>query len=144
MDDRSRSGRPITATDCRTIRKIREKIRRNAARSMRKMAAEVGVSRESVRRICKIHLALHPYKFQKAHHLTDAQKEIRLDRCKKLLKRFSAARHRSILFTDECLFTVEQFHNHQNSRVLAKDATEASEKGRIVSRSGHPKSVKNL
>lgn len=141
MEDRARSGRPTTATNCRTVKKIRERIRRSAARSMRKMAAEIGVSRESVRRICKAHLGLHPYKLRKAHQLTDAMKKIRLERCKQLLKRFSASRHRRILFTDECLFTIEQFYNPQNSRVLAKNTVEAGEKGRIVSRTGHPKSV---
>ena len=47
MKDCWRSGRPITANHCRTVRQIRKKVRRNAARSMRKMAAEVNVSRES-------------------------------------------------------------------------------------------------
>ncbi|VDL81051.1 unnamed protein product [Nippostrongylus brasiliensis] len=52
LSDRPRSGRTKTATTPNVVRKVRDKIRRNAAKSMRKMAKELGVSEGSVRRMC--------------------------------------------------------------------------------------------
>lgn len=141
MDDRPRSGRPKTATSNRIVKVIREKIRRDPRRSMRKMAADAGISEKSVRRICKTRLNLRPYKIQKAHVLTESMKKIRLQRCKALLKRFTAARHSVVVFTDECLFNIEQFVNHQNDRILVGNMQDANDSGRIASRSGHPQSV---
>ncbi|KIH49284.1 hypothetical protein ANCDUO_20642 [Ancylostoma duodenale] len=68
-------------------------------------------------------------------------KETRLNRCKSLLKRFSVARHRSILFTDESVFTVEQFVKFQNDRVVAKSLEALEITAKTILRSGHPKSV---
>ena len=54
------------------------------------------------------------------------------------LKQLSEGRHRSMLFTDEKLFTVEQHHNHHNDRQLLP----ASLKSRgSIARSHHPASV---
>uniref|UniRef100_A0A7I4Y142 DDE_3 domain-containing protein n=1 Tax=Haemonchus contortus TaxID=6289 RepID=A0A7I4Y142_HAECO len=73
--------------------------------------------------------------------LTERMKKTRLERCKKLLKRFSQARHTNILFTDECLFSTDQFLNTQNDRIIAGSPAEASQHGGIAQRSGHPKSL---
>uniref|UniRef100_A0A915EAJ8 Uncharacterized protein n=1 Tax=Ditylenchus dipsaci TaxID=166011 RepID=A0A915EAJ8_9BILA len=43
--------------------------------------------------------------------------------------------------SDEKLFAVEEKLNKQNLRIIAKDISEASAKGRIVGRIAHPKSV---
>ncbi len=65
-------------------------------------------------------------------------KTMRLERCNILQARFSRGRHRSILFSDEKLFTIEQFHNNQNDRIWTSESP--LESG-IVSRSQKPKSV---
>ncbi|EYB87313.1 hypothetical protein Y032_0265g654 [Ancylostoma ceylanicum] len=108
---------------------------------MRKMATEVGISPTTVRRIVKHRLMCYPYKIQKSHLLTDVMKETRLKRCRAFLKRFSEARHRNILFTDESIFTVEQFVNHQNDRAIAESLEALNITARTSLRSGHPKSV---
>ncbi|VDP20178.1 unnamed protein product [Heligmosomoides polygyrus] len=50
-------------------------------------------------------------------------------RCGTLMKRFGSSWHRRILFTDEFVFTIEQFFNHQNDRILGKDIDEANQNG---------------
>lgn len=141
-NDLPRSGRPKTATNPQIVKRIREKIRRNPKRSIRQMAKDENISATSMRRIVHKNLQKYPYKIQKAHGLTQKMMDTRKSRCKELLKRFpTPARASSILFTDECLFTVEQFVNHQNDRVLAGSLQEASQKGRIASRTAHPQAI---
>lgn len=139
--DRPRSGRPKTASSPNMVKRIREKIRYDAKRSMRKMAKELNIGVSSVRRIVKKGLGLLPIKFQKTHALTDKMKATRLQRCKELRKRFSAADTQDIVFTDEKLFNIEQTFNRQNDRILASSVQDANQNGRNVSRSGHPQQV---
>lgn len=102
---------------------------------MRKVARETGINRESVRRIVKNELGLKPYKMQKAQLLTDANKEVRVQRCRQLLRRVAG---QEILFTDEKIFTVEAAHNHQNDRIWASESPLSTN---IVSHSQYPSSV---
>lgn len=139
--DRPRSGRPATAVTPRNVKVVRMKINRNPQRSMRRMASELNISTGSVRNIVKTRLGLRPIKMQPVHALSDKSKKNRFEKSRILLQRFSSARHREILFTDEKLFTVEQAFNKQNCRILAQSTEEASKKGRYVSRRGHALSV---
>lgn len=104
--DRPGKGRKRTARTTINRRKIRERVKRNPSWSTRKLGKAVGISHESARQILKSDLKLTPYKLRKAHLLTDAIKATRLGRCKALKRRFAAGRHRSILFSDEKLFTI--------------------------------------
>src|SRR5690348_2744990 len=56
--DKPRSGRPRTASTRNTVRKIRFRIRRNPRRSQRKLAAALGTSHSTVRRIIRNDLGL--------------------------------------------------------------------------------------
>lgn len=141
MEDRQRCGRPRTANTPATRRIIRENIRRNPQRSMRKMAQQIGISKDSVRHIVKTELGLRPYKIQKAHLLTDSMKAKRLDRCKAVLARCARGGHRRILFSDESTFPIEAQFNKQNTRILAADISTANSSGRIAARSAHPSTV---
>ena len=115
LDDRPRSGRPVTATTKKNKEKIRSRIRRNPQRSMRKMAKDIQISEGSVRKIVKKQLKFHPYKLAKAYLLTDKMKGERLKRAHKMRRLATAGRHHSILFTNEKILTVEQHHNSQNN-----------------------------
>jgi DNA-binding Lrp family transcriptional regulator len=137
--DRPRSGRPKSACIPGTIRQIREKIRRNPRRSMRKMAKEHKISEGSVRNIVKKKLRLKSIKLQKAHLLTTKNKADRITKSKAMLARLGNGTHLNVLWTDEKIFTTEQALNKQNDRILASSVAAAS--GRIVQRTAHPASV---
>lgn len=145
--DRPRSGRPRTANTPANRRSIREKVKRNPKRSMRRMAQEIGISDVRVHHIVKEELHLKPYKRQVVHGLgVDEEKkkkneEKRKSRCQALLRRFQNGTHRQIVFSDEKLFVIEEQFNKQNSRILAPDVSSANRLGRLVPRSSHPKSV---
>jgi len=113
--DRPKSGRPATACTSANQKKIRERIRRKSQQSMRAMAKSLGISDFSVRKIVKKQLGLQPYKFQTAQLLTEEHKTKRLQKARKMLR---LGGHGRVLFTDEKIFTVERFHNHQNDRQL--------------------------
>ena len=78
---------------------------------------------------------------QKAHLLTEKMKRDRLKKAKNLKRRFGRGAHRTILFSDEKLFTIEEVFNKPNVRVLAHDISAANTTGRLVQRSAHPASV---
>ena len=90
VNDRPRSGRPKSATSKNTVKKVRERIRRNPRRSANEMAKEMEVSSSSMQRILENDLGLKPYKRQKVHELTAKQKKVRLDRSKLLLSRHAS------------------------------------------------------
>ena len=85
---------------------------------MRNMAKDIQISEASIQKIVKKQIKLHPYKLAKVHLLMDKMKGERLKRSRKMRRLAAAGRHRSILFTDENIFTVEQHNNSQNDRQL--------------------------
>ena len=105
---------------------VKKRVQRNSRLSLRKVAREVGVNRESVRQLVKCDLRLHPYEQKKRQLLTDADKAVRLRRCQMLLPRAAAGRFESILFMDEKVASVRQKYNPQNDRIWSAEAPGAS------------------
>ena len=141
IKDRQRSGRPRTSRTPKLIKNVREKIRQNPRRSMRKMAKEAQTSPRTMRRICKIDLQMSPYKLQKRQLLSAPTIEKRLIRSKLLLKRNKDGMLQNIIFSDEKLFSVQQSHNHQNDRVLARSLEAIPGNAGKVFRTQKPASV---
>jgi inhibitor of nuclear factor kappa-B kinase subunit alpha len=79
-------------------------------------------------------LGLKAYKRRKVHGLSAAQKKQRLIRCNRLLRRCASYRVKSIVFSDEKLFTVEEKLNKQNDRIYAVAFEAIPEKFRTVQR----------
>jgi inhibitor of nuclear factor kappa-B kinase subunit alpha len=138
-EDRKGRGRKRTVNIASNRQKIKNRLKKNPRLSTRKLAKTIKISRQSVRRIIKNELHMKSYKLKKAQLLTEKAKNIRLERAKLLKTRFSANKHRSILFSDEKLFTIEQNHNRQNDRIWSQE--EPSIQDRVVARSQNPKSV---
>ncbi|XP_070132598.1 uncharacterized protein [Drosophila bipectinata] len=101
---------------------VKKLITRNCSVSVRKIAREIGVNRESVRLIAKNEPNLRSYKLQKVHLLTDDNKRVRLQRCRQLKRRAAGQKWERILFTDEKIFTIQQAHNHQNDGSWSAEA----------------------
>lgn len=141
LEDRPRSGRKVTVTTPRLKKIVKKRIDRNPRKSIRKLAKELKTSVTSMHRLVRDKLKLIPYKLQKKQALSDAQTIKRLARCKGLLARAVRREHLTTLFTEEKLFTIEQSHNTQNDRVLAKSSGDADSIGRTVLRSSHPQSM---
>ena len=116
---RSTPKRPIRTK--KLIKKIREKLRRNPARSATKLAREAHVSPSTMRRVLRDDLKVKPFKITKRQLLSDATKKKRLERSKLLLKKILDDTQPTVLCTDEKLFTVQTIHNSQNDRIWTKN-----------------------
>ena len=102
MEDRDRSGRPRSARTPAKIKALRERIRRNPKRSLRKTAKDMNISHESVRTIVEQDLKMSPYKIRTRQLLTDLQKRKRKERAKILLNRLKGGTEKGeIVFSDE-------------------------------------------
>src|SRR6218665_353101 len=92
-------------------------------RNQRQIAREVGISKRSINRIVKKDLRLICMKKRRAHELTVANKQARLDCSRLLLRRYPASLVHFIWFTDEKLFTVASPSNTQNDRLYVAIGT---------------------
>ena len=136
--DRHERGRKRTVNSSNNRKIIKKRVERNSRVSMRKIARETGINRESVRLIAKKELGLKPYKLQKCQLLTDENKKVRLERCRMLQRRAAGTGWEKIVFTDEKLFTVEQAYNRQNDRSWSKEASGSLS---VVEHRQNPRSV---
>lgn len=57
------------------------------------------------------------------------------------LEAFGSGRYKDIFFTDEKIFSVEEFFNKQNNRVYVKSSFEVKDKVPRVQRGHHPSYV---
>ena len=138
---RIRSDPERTVRTKKLIKKVREKLRRNPARSARQLAKDYSVSVSSMQRILKDDLQSYPYKFTKRHLLSEATKKKRLDRAKVLVKKLVDGTQPQVLWTDEKLFTVQAVHNHQNDRIWLPDINMVPVEHRSSFRRQKPASV---
>uniref|UniRef100_A0A914EPI5 Transposase n=1 Tax=Acrobeloides nanus TaxID=290746 RepID=A0A914EPI5_9BILA len=122
------------------IRTTKRKVQRGED-NKRKIAREEGISERTVRRIVKEDMKSKSYKKQEAHFLDEDMMKVRKQRCQTLLRRFQNDSHRSIVFSDEKMFTIEEKFNKQNNRIIARNIEEANQRGRIVKRRAFSKSV---
>ena len=105
------------------------------------MAGELQISRESVCCVVKRDLGLSSLKLRNVHSLTTALRQKRLDRSRSLIRRFTALGLDTVLFTDKKIFTVEQFFNCQNDRILTHSVSTMTEDIRNVRLTQNPASV---
>ncbi|KAI6647739.1 hypothetical protein LOD99_8580 [Oopsacas minuta] len=114
VKDKTRSGRPSSVTTPRLVKMVRERIRRNPRRSMRKMAVDLQVSRHSIQNVVNTKLGMYSFKRKKVHHLTDQVKQ------------------------NEYL---DEVTNSQNDRIISAIRSSIPEKYRYVSRIQEPQFV---
>ena len=139
--DKQRPGRQRTVRTAAMRKNVIRRIKRNPARSMRKLAKQMNTSRESLRRLVHNDLGMKSYKLHKHQLLTAQTKQKRLERSKAMLLRFTGGLHHQIVFSDEKLFTVEQSLNQQNHRILATSKDSLPQEQFHVYRTQKPMSV---
>ena len=135
---RVKRGRPVSVTTKYNIKRVKQMITRNPMLSTRQIGKRLNISKETSRKILKSELKVKPYKMVHRQLLSNVNKQKRLERCLFFKKRFKLEQNRSILFTDEKLFTVSQVSNRQNTRVWTKDKNDSR---RLVSHVQKPASV---
>ncbi|QQP54656.1 Transposase, partial [Caligus rogercresseyi] len=136
-----KSGRPRSVRTKELVEATRIKIHRNNKRSIRKMALEVGVNREVMRKKVREDLGVRPYHLQKQQLLSDATVDKRLERSKVLRNELKSRTRISIIWTDEKVFTLQAAFNGQNDHILAKHIQQVPVKDKTVFKRQKPASV---
>ena len=134
-------GRPRSTRTKAVVKKVKSRLKGKKAISIRKLASELDINRESVRRILREDLRLRPYKKTIQPFMTDTHKEKRRAFCKWVLKNFNHRHSMRILFSDEKIFDLDGMYNSQNDRVWATDRGEADLRGGIKKKSKFPQKV---
>ena len=116
INDKPRTGRPRSVRTPAVIKAVKARIDRNPVRKQKLMSLQMNLSRESLKRVINDDLGLHAYR-RRGHRLNQRLMKIRYERSKCLLQQYANNKHRQILFTDEKIFTVEQYLNKQNDSV---------------------------
>lgn len=122
------SGRPRTARSAQNVEQVEElalsqETMPQSHSTQREIARTLRISQSSVNRIVRNDLRLTCFKKHRAQELTDANKQARLQRARKLLKLYPASLVNFVVFTDEKVFTVARPTNSQNDRVYARHGT---------------------
>lgn len=141
VDDRSRSGRPRSVRTPAVIKAVKARIQRNPQRKQKMLALQMGLSRSTVKRVLNEDLGLRAYRKKTGHRLNARLMNLRLKRCRALLKQYAGKKCREILFSDEKIFTVEESYNKQNDKVYAHSSEEASNRIPRVQRGHFPSSL---
>lgn len=134
-------GRKKSATVPENIHKAKLQIQRNPRQNSRKTAKETKISDRCIRGIMKDHLHIKPYKIQKVHALNIKQKKLRLERARELKRLAANEEFPNIVFSDEQIFTIEQFVNKQNNRVWVRERSNKNFDMRLATGSHYPAQV---
>lgn len=93
------------------VKAVKARFLRNPVLNQKLMAFQVKLSRESIKRVINQDLGLCAYKKKACQLLNTRLRKIRKERNQALVLRYANNKHRSILFSDEEIFTVEDNFN---------------------------------
>ena len=146
------SGRTKSARTVENIEAVQEEIFSQEDREtgewkkhagINKIAQKLGISGESVRRIIYHDLHLHLYHRVKCQKLNDNDFSRRVERCKRLVRKFTRRNIAKTFFSDEKVFTVEGPINPKNDVFYSTETKKAdvNEERMMNERSAFPKLV---
>ena len=103
------------------VKRVEAMVDINLSKSMRSMAAELGVDKKTIQRCADEDLHCKSYRMQNGQLLTQATKDRRLLNSTKLLNKLKGPKESNMLwfFSDEKNFCQDQVHNRQNHRWIA-------------------------
>ena len=87
VDDRSRRGRHRFVRTPAVIKAVKARIQRNPKRKQKLLALQMGLSRTTVKRVLNEDLGLRAFRRKTGHRLNARLMDLRLKRCRALLKR---------------------------------------------------------
>ena len=120
MSRKEGSGRKVKDQTKIDKKKITDRLRRNPAQSIRKIAREIKIPVTSARNILKRDLKLTPRKKDCKQALNSPQKKKRRTRSLKLYRGLAGDVYWRVLFSDEKNFYLDQPLNRQYDRVYIR------------------------
>ncbi len=134
--ERANSARPA-----QLVEDVRQKIAEDPHTSIGALAGETGTAPSTMRRLVEEEIGCHSYAIQRRQVLTDDSRRKRRERCAAMindLKRRHAGK--VILFQDEKFFTLAQYHNRRNSKVIVPKSDDFDDR-RIIGVAQRPAGV---
>lgn len=116
-------GRKATVSTPENVEKTRELLARSPRKSIRRAAQQVGIKRESLRKIIVNELKLFPYKVQVHQPLSEAAMEQRLEFANDVVGRIdnNTIDVTKVWFSDEAHFHLDGYVNKQNWRIWGSE-----------------------
>ena len=137
----SGQGRPRSIRTPQAVKAVRDRIRRNPVRSLRKMSKDMEISTTTMRRIIKDDIGARSRAREAKQLIARDAKDKRLERCRKLMNRLKRGAQ-IILYSDEKVFTDDQVSSSRTDRYISKlPASDVPHNVRFVSKTKHPASV---
>lgn len=103
------------------VDRVREAIQRSPARSARRPASELGISKSTVKRILHKDLGFHPYKLISVQKLSEGDYQQRLTFAQTVLDMFEENEDLTIIMSDQAHFHLNGVVNKQNCRFWASE-----------------------
>ena len=141
LKDAPRSGRPRSVRTPVVRRKIRQMLSRKPTLSYRRIAARACISNTSAQRVISNDIGVKSFRRTRTEALNQLTIKKRVQRCRKLSASLKNVDLDNIVFSDEKLWSIEEKHNTQNSRVYAISRDNIPEQYKRVEKSLHPKTV---
>ena len=116
-DRQSHSGRPKSSRSPHNVAAVRESVVRSPSKSVRRRSQELGIARESVRRILITDLQLYPYRIQIKQKLTPDDMKKRVTMCQWFCDKIDHVPDflDDVWFSDEAHFLLSGHVNSKNS-----------------------------
>lgn len=112
-------GPSRSARTPQNVDRVREAIQRSPARSARRHASELGISKSTVKRVLHKDLGFHPYKLMIVQKLSEGDYQQRLTFAQIMLDIFEENEDLAIIMSDEAHFHLNGVVNKQNCRFWA-------------------------
>ena len=111
------------------VAQVAQKINENANTTVRALARDAGAPETTMRRLVKQDLGMASYAVAKRQRLTPEGRRKRQDRSCALINRLKGPdAGKVILFQDEKYFTLAQYHNRRNSKVILRQGDREDER----------------
>ena len=122
------------------LRKLKRTVEAKPTNSIRNVAKKLNVHERTIRQSLKV-IGKRSVVRPPRHLLTQRQKEVRLERGKRLLNQLKSLPPSTVkIFSDKKIFTIDQSYNRRNDRQIV----DMGASGDPVSRTKHPASIMML
>lgn len=135
------TGQPRKVRTPELIKRVREKIRRNPRRSMRKLAKDHNVGVTTMHKLVREDIGVKPFKLQYRQLLSAPTRQKRLERSKLLLDWHADHDDVIMIYSDEKLCDISQKFNKQNDRILCNKAESIDPDERIAGKAQKSASI---
>ncbi len=123
--ERGQRERNKTTRTPELVAQVAHMVEENPDTSVRALARETGTARTVMRRLVEEDLGMRSYVKQERQMLTEATRRKREERAKALVNRMKGPDVGvTILFSDEKFFTLAQYHNRRNSKVILQQGVQ--------------------